>query len=386
MTHASEGLQAPPLGLYLHTPWCVRKCPYCDFNSHTAPTTIPENDYLSALIEDLDADRDELDGRPLQSLFIGGGTPSLMSASFYERFLDALSRRVDLSQLDEITLEANPGTVEEARFRDFRRVGINRLSLGVQSFDPGHLTRLGRIHDDSDARRGVTTAMDAGFDRINLDLMHGLPGQTPEQAVSDLETALAFNTGHVSWYQLTIEPNTAFYSDPPPLPDDDTLASIQEQGEAVLYGAGLQRYEISAWGRPGEECRHNLNYWRFGDYLALGAGAHGKVTRSGSGRVRRYWKTRQPGDYINRIGSRTAGRSELEAQDLVLEFMLNALRLSEGVPASFFQARTGLPLSRIEDQLRQLRAHGLLADTPDQLVATERGRCYLNEVLEAFVP
>jgi len=217
--------------------------------------------------------------------------------------------------------------------------------------------------------------------------MHGLPEQTPEQAVSDLETALAFNTGHVSWYQLTIEPNTAFYSDPPPLPDDDTLASIQEQGEAVLKGAGLQRYEISAWGRPGEECRHNLNYWRFGDYLALGAGAHGKVTRSGSGRVRRYWKTRQPADYINRIGSRTAGRAE----------RTRGSRPGAGVHAEcpsperrgarlFFQARTGLPLSRIEDQLRQLRADGLLADTPEQLVATERGRCYLNEVLEAFVP
>ena len=384
MISGSESPEATPLGLYLHTPWCVRKCPYCDFNSHTAPETIPENDYLAALIEDLDADAAMLDDRPVRTLFIGGGTPSLMTASFYQRLFEALAQRLDLSQLDEITLEANPGSVEGSRFRDFRRAGINRLSLGVQSFDPQHLKRLGRIHDDNDARRGVDAAINAGFERVNLDLMHGLPGQTAEQAARDLETALTFNTGHISWYQLTIEPNTAFYADPPPLPDDDTLAGIQDQGEAALRGHGLTRYEISAWAWDGHECRHNLNYWAFGDYIALGAGAHGKITRDDG--IHRYWKTRQPRDYLNRIGSRTAGRSRLGSDDLVLEFMLNALRLSEGVPSPLFEQRTGLALEHIEPQLRRLREQGLLAGTGNRLRATERGQVFLNEVLETFVP
>nr|WP_218668266.1 radical SAM family heme chaperone HemW [Halomonas utahensis] len=372
--------------LYVHTPWCVRKCPYCDFNSHTAPQVIPEDDYLAALLADLDADLTTPETRPVEAIFIGGGTPSLMSPSFYERLFEALAQRLDLSRLDEITLEANPGTVEEARFTGFRNAGINRLSLGVQSFDPDHLERLGRIHGGDDASRAVKAAQAAGFERINIDLMHGLPDQTPEQAVTDLETALAFDTGHISWYQLTIEPNTVFHSHPPTLPDEDTLASIQEAGEACLTGYGLQRYEVSAWSRPGEACRHNLNYWRFGDYLAIGAGGHGKLTHPASDRILRYWKTRRPEDYLNRIGSRTAGRQELEHEDRPLEFLLNTLRLSAGVPISSFPERTGLPLERIHDQLAQLRRRGLLVADEQRLAVTDQGQRFLNDVLEAFVP
>lgn len=386
MAPSPDALSTPPLTLYVHTPWCVRKCPYCDFNSHTAPETIPEDDYLAALLADLDTDLTAPEPRPIKAIFIGGGTPSLMSPGFYERLFEALAQRLDLSQLSEITLEANPGTVEEERFTGFRKAGINRLSLGVQSFDPDHLHRLGRIHGGDDARRAVTAAQAAGFERINLDLMHGLPQQTPEQAVSDLQTALAFDTGHVSWYQLTIEPNTVFHSHPPELPDEDTLIAIQAAGEDCLLRHGLQSYEVSAWARPGEECRHNLNYWRFGDYLAIGAGAHGKLTEPGSDRILRYWKTRRPEDYLNRIGSRTAGRQQLDHEDRPLEFLLNALRLSGGVPASFFGARTGLPLETISGQLVDLRKRGLLVPDEQRLAVTDQGRRFLNDVLEAFVP
>lgn len=386
MTSSPESLVAPPLTLYVHTPWCVRKCPYCDFNSHTAPATIPEDEYLAALLADLDADLATPETRPIEAIFIGGGTPSLMSPGFYEQLFEALAQRLDLSQLSEITMEANPGTVEEARFAGFRRAGINRLSLGVQSFDPQHLERLGRIHDGDDASRAVTAAQAAGFERINLDLMHGLPQQTPEQAVADLQTALAFGTGHVSWYQLTIEPNTVFHSHPPTLPDEDTLAAIQEAGEACLHAQGLQRYEISAWARAGEECRHNLNYWRFGDYLAIGAGGHGKLTDPGADRILRYWKTRRPEDYLNRIGNRTAGRQDMEHEDRALEFLLYALRLSAGVPSSLFSARTGLSLASINGQLGRLRERGLLVADEQRLAVTDDGQRFLNDVLEAFVP
>lgn len=386
MTPSPEALAAPPLTLYVHTPWCVRKCPYCDFNSHTAPQTIPEDDYLAALLADLDADLMTPETRPIEAIFIGGGTPSLMSPGFYEQLFEALGQRLDLSRLGEITMEANPGTVEEARFTGFRRAGINRLSLGVQSFDPQHLERLGRIHGGDDASRAVTAAQAAGFERINLDLMHGLPQQTPEQAVADLQTALAFGTGHVSWYQLTIEPNTVFHSHPPTLPDEDTLATIQEAGEACLHEHGLQRYEISAWSRPGEECQHNLNYWRFGDYLAIGAGGHGKLTTPETDRILRYWKTRRPEDYLNRIGSRTAGREALEHTERPLEFLLNALRLSSGVPSAAFTERTGLPLASIQGELQQLRQRGLLVPDEQRLAVTDKGQRFLNEVLEVFVP
>ena len=387
MNPTANPLQQPPLSLYLHTPWCVRKCPYCDFNSHTAPQTIPEDQYLRALLDDLDADRPWLPQQPLTTLFIGGGTPSLMSPDFYGQLLDGLAKRLDLSQLDEITLEANPGTVEEARFRGFRSAGINRLSLGIQSFQPDKLHTLGRIHNGDDAHRAIRAARNAGFERINLDLMHGLPGQSEADALADLDAALSWDTGHISWYQLTIEPNTAFFSRPPDLPDEDVLAAIQSAGEQRMNQAGLYAYEISAWGRPGQECRHNLNYWQVGDYLALGAGAHGKITIPEEGEVWRYWKTRQPEAYLNRIGSRTAGREQLSETELPLDFLLNALRLSEGVPETFFPERTGLSLGHIQDRVDALRAAGLLrCDPPGRLATTAQGSRFLNDVLEPFVP
>ncbi|TVP59572.1 MAG: radical SAM family heme chaperone HemW [Halomonadaceae bacterium] len=385
----SNGITAPPLGLYLHTPWCVRKCPYCDFNSHTAPVELPETAYLEALLADLDADLPWLPQQPVTTLFIGGGTPSLMSPDFYRRLFKGLGERLDLSQLGEVTLEANPGTFEQDRFSAYRALGINRLSLGIQSFQDPQLKALGRIHDSANAHQAIAAAQRAGFERINLDLMHGLPGQTPEQAVADLQAALAYDTGHVSWYQLTLEPNTAFYSSPPPLPVEDQLVDIQDAGRDLLLAAGLQNYEISAWSKPGQASQHNLNYWQFGDYLALGAGAHGKVTLPASApdNILRYWKTRQPEAYLQRIGSRTAGRQGITTGDLPLEFMMNALRLQDGVPSKLFSERTGLPLSAIMGILNDLVQEQLLEpmEKRQRLAPTEKGHRFLNDVLERFM-
>ncbi|MEQ9545794.1 MAG: radical SAM family heme chaperone HemW [Marinobacter sp.] len=371
----------PPLSLYIHVPWCVRKCPYCDFNSHAFNGDIPEDAYLHALLEDLDQDLALTGGRSIQTVFIGGGTPSLMSPAFYQQLFRDLKQRLDFSPDAEITLEANPGTVEQARFEGFREAGINRLSLGIQSFNPEHLKVLGRIHDDKAAHQAIQAARQAGFDNFNLDLMHGLPGQTADNAIADLEAALAWEPPHISWYQLTLEPNTEFYSRPPVLPDDERLWEIYEKGGDYLRHHGYTDYEVSAWSRPGMASRHNLNYWTFGDYLALGAGAHGKIT--GSGYPSRYWKTRQPSAYLNRIGSRTAGSESIEPDDLPLEFLMNALRLTEGVDDQLFSARTGLPLSTVAVKLEQLRKENLLAR--DRLKATELGQRYLNSLLERFL-
>jgi len=290
----------PPLALYLHVPWCVRKCPYCDFNSHEAAAGLPEAEYVTALLADLDHDLatlpDLVQGRAVSSVFIGGGTPSLFSAAAYERLFDGLRARLPFAADVEITLEANPGTVEQEKFRGYRALGINRLSIGVQSFAPDKLVALGRIHGRDEALHAAQAARAAGFDNFNLDLMHGLPGQTLEEALADIDQAIALGPTHLSWYQLTIEPNTVFYRDPPVLPEDDTLWAIQEAGQARLAAAGLQQYEVSAYAQAGRECRHNRNYWEFGDYLALGAGAHGKLTREGG--VWRYQKTRLPRDYL----------------------------------------------------------------------------------------
>lgn len=372
----------PPLSLYIHVPWCVRKCPYCDFNSHAIKGEIPETAYLNAILEDLDQDLLYIQGRPIETVFIGGGTPSLMSGAFYQQLFDELRQRLAFSIDAEITLEANPGTLEAGRFENFRAAGINRLSIGVQSFHPEHLQSLGRIHDQAMAHRAIESARAAGFDNFNIDLMHGLPGQTPEQAVSDLHAALAHRPTHLSWYQLTIEPNTEFFSRPPALPDDDRLWDIYQQGATHLRSAGFDDYEISAWSLPGRESRHNLNYWSFGDYLALGAGAHGKVSLA-DGRILRYWKTRQPDAYLQRIGSRTSGSEELAPGDRPLEFMMNALRLKRGTPEQLYLERTGLPLSSVAVQLEQLRKQHLL--TPDRLQATEQGQRYLNSLLEHFL-
>ena len=372
----------PPLSLYIHVPWCVRKCPYCDFNSHAVKGEIPEHAYLNALLDDLDQDLSLVRERPIETVFIGGGTPSLMSGAFYHRLFERLRERLTFSPEAEITLEANPGTLETGRFESFREAGINRLSIGVQSFDPNQLKTLGRIHDSAAAHSAIDAARKAGFDNFNVDLMHGLPGQTPSQALDDLQAALSYQPRHLSWYQLTIEPNTEFFSRPPALPDDDRLWEIYQRGGDLLRRAGLDDYEVSAWSLPGAQSRHNLNYWTFGDYLALGAGGHGKVSLA-DGRILRYWKTRQPDAYLNRIGSRTAGSEAIEPEDRPLEFMMNVLRLKSGTEEQLYSERTGLPLSSIAVKLEQLRNENLIV--PDRLQATAQGQRYLNSLLEHFL-
>jgi len=372
----------PPLSLYIHVPWCVRKCPYCDFNSHAIRGDIPEKAYLAALLEDLEQDLGLVQGRAIQTVFIGGGTPSLMTGDFYFQLFEALRDKLAFATDAEITLEANPGTLEQGRFEAFRQADINRLSIGIQSFNPEHLRVLGRIHDRDSAHRAVEAARTAGFDNFNLDLMHGLPGQTPDQALSDLREALSHEPPHLSWYQLTLEPNTEFFSRPPDLPDDDRLWDIYRAGAGLLRENGFEDYEVSAWCQPGRASRHNLNYWTFGDYLALGAGAHGKISLA-DGSIRRYWKTRQPEAYLNRIGSRTAGVETIEPDERPLEFLMNVLRLKDGVAESLFAERTGLPLESVRVQLDQLRKEGLLVS--DRLQATELGQRYLNSLLERFL-
>lgn len=375
----------PPLALYVHIPWCVRKCPYCDFNSHAAGPTLPEEAYVDALLADLDVDLPQVHGRPLTSIFFGGGTPSLFSARALGRLLEGVQRRVAFAADIEITLEANPGTFEQAKFRDYRALGINRLSIGVQSFQGDKLAALGRIHDGDEAIRAADMARAAGFDNLNLDLMHGLPGQTLDDALADLRTAIAQAPTHLSWYQLTLEPNTVFWSQPPQLPEDDTLWDIQEAGQALLAEHGFAQYEISAYARPGRRARHNLNYWTFGDFLGLGAGAHAKLTDP-DGRIRRAWKTRLPKDYLAPGNAFRAGERQLDADELPFEFLMNALRLTEGVAAADFPARTGLPLAGLAAGRREAERRGLLLPDPERLAASPRGQLFLNDLLQLFLP
>ncbi len=379
-------LSLPPLALYIHVPWCVRKCPYCDFNSHTLLEALPEAAYIDALLADLDADLVDVQGRTLESIFIGGGTPSLVSADGYQRLLAGIKDRLTLAADIEITLEANPGTFERERFAGFRKAGINRLSVGVQSFDNDALARLGRIHDATEAVRAITTAREVGFDEINIDLMHGLPGQDMATALADIDQALALSPSHLSWYQLTLEPNTAFYSRPPVLPEEDVLADIQDAGQARLEAAGFQRYEISAWSRPGHEARHNLNYWRFGDYLGIGAGAHGKISRPGAQglEIERRWKVRQPETYLARHHDPrgfVAGSRRLSRDEKGLEFLMNALRLSDGVPRPLWQQHTGLDASRLDAHTRAAITRELLHETHSRIQATPLGLRFLNDLL-----
>ncbi|WP_168380883.1 radical SAM family heme chaperone HemW [Modicisalibacter radicis] len=379
----------PSLSLYIHVPWCVRKCPYCDFNSHGVgrDTELPEQDYLAALLADLEDDIALVGGRQVQSIFIGGGTPSLMSPDFFRRLLEGVRRRVALHEDCEITLEANPGTVEQARFEGFREAGINRLSLGIQSFQPAQLAELGRIHSGDEAFHAVGCARRAGFDNINLDLMHGLPGQTIELALADIDQALSLAPEHLSWYQLTLEPNTEFYVHPPLLPHDETLWAIQDAGHERLEAAGLVRYEISAYARAGRISRHNLNYWQFGDYLGIGAGAHGKLSAWNEQAeliVERRWKSRQPEAYLRRCDDPRgfiAGRRRVEADELPLEFAMNALRLVDGVPLSLWPAHTGRSLTVLGPHLQQARKKGLLVDSCERLQATPTGLLFLNDLL-----
>lgn len=378
-------LELPPLSLYVHVPWCVRKCPYCDFNSHEHDGDLPEAEYIEALCADFDANLPALAGRELESIFIGGGTPSLFSAGAFEQLLQYINRHVNFSPSIEITLEANPGTAEAARFRDYRSLGINRLSLGIQSFADTQLKRLGRIHDSAQARRAIDLARAAGFDNFNLDLMHGLPEQSVTEAMADLDTALAFAPPHLSWYQLTIEPNTVFYSRPPPLPAEPVLESLQVEGLARLADAGLVRYEVSAYSLAGRQSTHNLNYWRFGDYIGIGAGAHGKLTQPEADEILRTRAHRQPRHYLAATASRQAERKAVTGDERPLEFLLNALRLVEGFSEAQFAARTGLPFSRIAKQVECLTKTGLLSHTDGRVTTTDKGYSLLNSVLEEFL-
>ncbi|MER2602231.1 MAG: radical SAM family heme chaperone HemW [Candidatus Competibacter phosphatis] len=377
-----------PLALYVHIPWCARKCPYCDFNSHEAREPLPERAYVDALLADLEQDLPRVWGRRIDSLFIGGGTPSLFSAEALDRLLSGLRARLPLRPDLEITLEANPGTVERSKFAEFREVGINRLSIGVQSFDDGHLQALGRIHDRRAAIAAAEAAHAAGLDNFNLDLMFGLPGQTVAQALTDIACALALQPAHLSYYQLTLEPNTRFYRSPPLLPDDETIDVIQDRAQEELARHGYPRYEVSAYARADRRCRHNLNYWEFGDYLGIGAGAHGKLSDPAAGQIQRLWKVKHPRDYLARAGTPAGvgGDAPVREAELPLEFLMNALRLVEGVPAALFGERTGLPLAALEPGWSQARARGLLENDPERLQASELGLRFLNDLLQAFIP
>jgi len=362
----------------------VKKCPYCDFNSHTSATGLPETEYVDALIADLDQELASGAGQTLTSIFFGGGTPSLFSAASLGRILQAMQNRLSFAADIEITLEANPGTFEQVKFAGYRAAGINRLSIGIQSFDATHLKALGRIHDDAEALRAVDMARRAGFDNLNLDLMHGLPGQTLEQAMADIDQALELSPEHLSWYQLTLEPNTVFYSKPPVLPEDDILWDIQEAGQARLAGAGYQQYEISAYARNGQRARHNLNYWQYGDFLGIGAGAHGKRTHA-DGAVERYWKTRLPRDYLDPDKAFLAGNKRLDTDELGFDFLMNALRLVDGVPSRLYSERTGQPIDTIAPTLDRAVERGLLEPWRERLKPTEHGRLFLNDLLEMFL-
>jgi putative oxygen-independent coproporphyrinogen III oxidase len=377
-----QGLKAlPPLSLYVHFPWCVRKCPYCDFNSHETKAGIPEDAYVDALIRDLEAALPHVWGRSVVSVFIGGGTPSLLTGAAVDRLLAAVRARLTLLPDAEITLEANPGTVEAARFAAFRDAGVNRLSLGIQSFDDAKLAALGRIHAGDEARRAVELAL-RHFDRVNLDVMYALPRQTLAEARRDVDAAVALGPAHISAYHLTLEPNTAFYRAPPPLPEDDLAADMQDMVEETLAAGGYEHYETSAFARPGERCRHNMNYWTFGDYLGIGAGAHGKI--SFPDRIVRETRYRNPKDYLA-TADWVSERHEIPARELPFEFMMNALRLTEGFGLRLFEERTGLSLAVVEDELLAAQRDGLLTASPERIAPTLQGRRFLNSLLTMFL-
>ncbi|GAA5443557.1 heme chaperone HemW [Microbulbifer sp. NBRC 101763] len=394
-------LQLPPLSLYVHIPWCIRKCPYCDFNSHQAARdhtdtayALPQEEYVAQLRRDLLSQLPWVQGRKLQSIFFGGGTPSLFSANAIGEIVAMAAELVGFAEGIEITLEANPGTFEQAKFNGYRRAGINRLSIGVQSFNSTQLHNLGRIHSGDEAAGALSMARRAGFDNINLDLMHGLPGQTEDEALEDLRRAVSLGPEHISWYQLTIEPNTAFYSAPPSTPGSQLIASIQSSGREFLAAEGYLRYEISAYSGRGLESRHNINYWSFGDYLGIGAGAHGKVTLPHEGRILRSRRTRTPRDYMNfaASGSELLHRElaaphadAIEKADLPLEFLMNTLRLAGGVPKGTFAYYTGLALETLQRQWPTLLAMDLVQPLEQRIAASAFGFDYLDEILQRFL-
>lgn len=378
----------PPLSLYIHIPWCVRKCPYCDFNSHKSPEQLPENDYIDALIRDLEQEVPLVWGRTVQSIFIGGGTPSLFSPEAYDRLFSAIRAILPISPHAEITLEANPGTFEQQRFADYLALGINRLSIGIQSFDDQALQTLGRIHDKKQAIKAVETAHKVGFENFNLDLMFGLPHQTVSKAKHDIETAIALEPTHISYYQLTIEPNTFYSQQPPSLPDDDAIIDWQFANQDRLSQSGYQQYEVSAYAKENSQCQHNLNYWQFGDYLGIGAGAHGKITDAAQQSITRRSKQKQPQAFIETAGSQNAVLTEeiISKEAVGFEFMLNALRLSDGFPTPLFYQHAGIPISHIDKALSQAQQQGLLERDIHFIRPTAKGQQYLNSLIELFLP
>jgi oxygen-independent coproporphyrinogen-3 oxidase len=375
----------PPLSVYIHIPWCVRKCPYCDFNSHEAKGALPESEYVAALTADLESTLPQVRGRKVYTVFFGGGTPSLLTARAIDDVLAAIRARLPLAPDAEVTLEANPGTFEAEKFAAFRAAGVNRLSIGIQSFHPRHLRALGRIHGEREAQHAIETAQ-AIFDDINLDVMYGLPGQTLAEARADIETAASFGTAHVSAYHLTIEPNTYFHRYPPQLPEDDLAADMQQTVEDTLSARGYRNYETSAFARAGRECRHNLNYWRFGDYLGIGAGAHAKISLPD--RVLREARVKHPRDYLEAVrhGRHVEAAREVSHRELPFEFMMNALRLAEGFPLRLFEERTGVPLEAALPGLDIAEARGFIQRDHERAVPTTLGRRFLNDVLEIFLP
>ena len=384
--HCATNLNASdiPLALYVHLPWCERKCPYCDFNSHEQFDSSLETGYIDALLTDLRQQLVSVGSRPLFSVFLGGGTPSLFSGASIARLLSGIDQIWSISPTTEITMEANPGSAEASRFADYRSAGVNRLSLGIQSFADAQLAALGRVHDSAQAMQAIQLAKQH-FDRFNLDIMHGLPGQKIETALDDLERAIDHSQGHVSWYQLTIEPNTTFWSRPPRLPSDDILTDIQDAGEARFHESGLTQYEVSAWASPQQMAQHNLNYWTFGDYIGIGAGAHGKITKE-NGSIIRTRRNRSPRDYLTGIAEGVLPhQQQLPQTELPVEFMLNALRLKSGVPASLFKAITGLELTVIKPKIEKLVARGLLSADTDRIGTTDHGYRFLNDVVASFM-
>ncbi|WP_372858774.1 radical SAM family heme chaperone HemW [Pseudoalteromonas sp.] len=378
-------MNLPPLSLYVHVPWCVQKCPYCDFNSHGQKGDIPEAEYVQHLIDDLKADLHLVQGRKIHSIFIGGGTPSLLTGAAYTRLLNEVDSLIGLADNCEITLEANPGTVETGRFKDYVKAGINRISIGVQSMQNDKLKALGRIHGANEASYAAQQASEAGLNSFNLDLMHGLPGQSLDDALSDLKQIIALNPPHISWYQLTIEPNTQFASKPPTLPQDETLWDIQEQGQALLAQAGYQQYEISGYAKPGFQCQHNLNYWRFGDYLGIGCGAHGKVTDAKTGVITRTEKVKHPRGYMDIIKPYLYKSWQVEQDDLAFEFFMNRFRLTEPCPIEDYSALTNQPLQSQQAALNKAINTGLLIEKDGHWQVSLKGHRFLNDLLELFV-
>jgi putative oxygen-independent coproporphyrinogen III oxidase len=377
----------PPLSIYIHIPWCIRKCPYCDFNSHESKTDIPEQQYIDCLISDLDYTLPKIWGRRVYSIFFGGGTPSLFSAKGIDAILAAVRARVTLDSEAEITLEANPGTFEAEKFRGFREAGVNRLSIGIQSFNAQHLKALGRVHNDDEAKRAIDIAQ-KNFDNINLDVMFALPNQTLAECEADIETALSFNTNHLSIYHLTLEPNTLFHRFPPPLPDDELAADMQDMIEAKLSAAGFDRYETSAYAKIGKRSKHNMNYWQFGDYVGIGAGAHGKISYPDPARgITREARFKQPKTYMEQAALGLSNQEEkiVSVAELPFEFMLNALRITDGFANALFVERTGLPISTISRELEKAASLGLIERDHLQVKPTAKGRLFLNDLLELFL-